>query len=81
MTRLVLRRPVEAVAGDASVSDAEQVVAACDGCVIHRGDRTLLVDVAPHLDLATLRDQLSGWVVSEEGGPRVQIPDTRLKLP
>lgn len=78
-TRLVLRRETHASDAATSVSQVEQAVVACDGCVLGREDSTLLVE-AHREAIASLREKLDGWVVAE-AAPRIPVPTTRFKLP
>jgi len=79
MARLLLRKTASAAV---SPEHAEQLVCAT-GCgqVLHRDGNNLLVDLsdADGAALAVLRTQLDGWIVSEQG-PRIAVPDTRVKL-
>jgi hypothetical protein len=76
MATLILRR---AAADAASPDEATGLVASLSASVVHRSERTLLVEVTDEAQVGALRQGLPGWVVSLQG-PRIPIPDTRLKL-
>ncbi|NML16212.1 hypothetical protein [Azohydromonas caseinilytica] len=77
MVTLILRR---CAADAASPDEAAGVVASLPAAVVqHRSERMLLVDVADDALVEELTVRLHGWIVSRQG-PRIQVPDTRLKL-
>jgi hypothetical protein len=76
MTTLILRRRD---ADAPSPAEAAGVVESLPAAVVHRSERMLLVDVANEALVEVLCDRLHGWVVSRQG-PRIQLPDTRLRL-
>lgn len=76
MITVILRRS----AGDSAPPDkAAEIVASLKAAIIHRSDRTMLVEVADEARVAELCGKLPGWVVSPQGPP-TPIPDTRLKV-
>ena len=77
MPRLVLRRSDESAA---STAEAATVVAAHQGSVIDKSDKTMLIDVAREAAVASIRGQLPGWIVSEQGSTKIPVPDTRLRI-
>lgn len=76
MSRLLLRKTHAATV---SSEQAEEFVCAT-GCgrVVQRDGNNLLVELDPPA-LDALKAKLDGWVVAEQG-PRVPVPDARLKL-
>ena len=77
MPRVVLRRSDESAA---STAEAATVVVAHEGSVIDKSDKTMLIDVARQAAVASIRGQLPGWIVSEQGSSKIPVPDTRLKI-
>ena len=74
MATVILRRS----ANDSPSPEAE-LVASLRAAVIHRSDRTILVDLGDETKVDELRGKLPGWVVSLQG-PKIQVPDTRLRI-
>jgi hypothetical protein len=76
MSRLLLRKTS---CSAVSCDDAEALVRAAEnGRVLHRDGDNMLVELED-TSIGPLRDELQGWIVSEQG-PRIPVPDTRLKL-
>ncbi|MFZ2318519.1 MAG: hypothetical protein WAW12_01495 [Pseudomonas sp.] len=76
MQRLLLR---QTSAASLSPEAVEQLLRASAGAsVLSRSGRTLLVDYDP-CQLDALREQLDGWIVSEQGPP-IPVPDSCLKI-
>jgi hypothetical protein len=76
MYTLILRRASDQ---SASPDEAAEILASLKADVIHRSNRTMLVEVFDEARAAELHDKLPGWIVSPQGPP-IQIPDGRLKI-
>ncbi|UGQ46624.1 hypothetical protein [Massilia endophytica] len=69
--RLILRQTRQSTL---SADEAEGIVRSCaDVQVVSRDGRTMLVDAGP-CGMESLRERLSGWLVSEAGPPK-PVPD------
>ncbi|MES2743104.1 MAG: hypothetical protein V4754_19440 [Pseudomonadota bacterium] len=76
MRRVLLRKTS---AAELTPEQAEQLVRACPGGnVIQRDGLNLLIDLDP-CEIATLRERLKGWIVSEQG-PNIPVPDTCVRI-
>lgn len=75
-TLILRRRAADAPTPDEAVGVVESLPAAA---VVHRSERMLLVSVTDDAQVNLLSGRLHGWVVSRQG-PKIQVPDTRLKV-
>ncbi len=76
ITLILRRRDADAPSPDEAVGVVESLPAAA---VVHRSERMLLVRADDDAVVDVLCGRLHGWVVSRQG-PRIQVPDTRLRL-
>lgn len=76
MTTVILRRSAP---DSALPEEAHRLVDGMSASILHQDDRTMLVRLGDGTQVAELQGKLPGWVVSVQG-PKIQVPDTRLKV-